>query len=470
MGLSSELISQFVKTTNDTPQKSSVSTLHGTTVLYNGKPYVRIDGSDLLTPVNTTSTVKDGDRVTVVIQNHQATVNGNMTDPSASNNDLVNQGSKITEFEIVMAYKVTTDDLEAITATIQNLVAKTANIQNAEILKADIEELHAKFAELDYVNAKDIDAINADIENLSAKFVEIGDLSVEELDAINAEITNLKGYTADFTYVSADVLSAFRANIKELEAKKLSAVEAEIKYANIDFTNIGEAAIREFLSKSGIIDDLVVDEGHVTGKLVGVTIIGDLIEGGTIKADKLVVLGNDGLYYKLNIDAEKVSAKQTAYNSINGSIITAKTITAEKVNVSDLVAFNATIGGLKLTDGSIYSGVKQSVDNTTKGLYFDKEGQMALGDSNNFIKYYKDKNGQYRLEICSGSIVLASKNQTVEEAIDSIAVGGKNLIRNSRNMIYKDYYFDPVPEVPGDIITDESENMLLDENDFILYE
>lgn len=53
--------------------------------------------------------------------------------------------------------------------------------------------------------------------------------------------------------------------------------------------------------------------------------------------------GNDGLYYKLNTDGNTVSSEQTAYNSINGSIITAKSIAAEKIAVNDLVAFGATI-------------------------------------------------------------------------------------------------------------------------------
>lgn len=470
MGLTSELISQFVKATNDTPQKSTESTVYGRTVIYNGKPYVQIDGSDLLTPVDTTSTVKDGDRVTVMIKNHSATVTGNTTDPSASGTRVDKQDSKITEFEVLMAYKVTTDDLEAITATIQNLVALSANIDNANIIKADINNLYAKFAELDYVNAGDITAITAEIEKLEAKFADIDNLSAEHLKAINAEITALKGYTADFTYVSADILSAFRASIKELEAQKLSATEAEIKFANIDFSNIGEAAIKALLSKSGIIEDLVVSEGHVTGKLVGVTIIGDLIEGGTIKADKLVVLGDDGLYYKLNVNGEKVSAKQTEYNSIHGSIITAKSVTAEKVNVDDLVAFDATIAGLNLTEGSIYSGVKESVNNTTRGFYLDKNGQLALGDSNNFIKYFKDTDGVYKLQISAGSVVLKASNQTIEEAIDTISVGCRNLIRNSVNLVYEEYYFVDAPTIDGTMLLDDNGDVLLDEVDDILYE
>ena len=470
MGLSSELISQFAKiATNNNKQTPTESTVYGTTVIYNGKAYVRLDGSDLLTPVTTTSSVSEGDRVTVTIKNHTATVTGNTSDPSASSKTVTEQGSKITEFEIVMAYKVTTQELEAINATIESLSAKFASINNAEIINAEIEKLKAKFADLEYVNAQEMEVIDAYIENLEAMVGDFKDLSTEDLEAINAEITNLKGYTADFTYVSADVLEAFRASIKELEAKKLTAEQADIRYANIDFANIGEAAIKKLFSDSGIIKDLVVSEGHITGQLVGVTIKGDLIEGGTIVADKLVVLGSDGLYYKLNTNGESVSSEQTEYNSLNGSVITAKSVTAEKIRVDDLVAFDATIGGFQITDKAIYSGVKTSPTNTTRGSYLDNEGQVAFGDSNNFLKYYKDENGNYRLEISADSLVFSSSNKSVEtvikESIDNIEIGGKNLIRNSMTMIFTDYYFDEGLAEDYEYLADELGNVLLDEYD-----
>lgn len=446
MALSNTLLSQFAKATakkQDTPKESIV---YGTSVTYNGKQYVRIDGSDLLTPVTTTTTVSDGDRVTVMIKDHTATITGNASDPSASTKKVDDQGAQITEFGTIMAHKVTTEELEAINATIENLVVKTANIQNADIINAEIENLKAKFADIEHLSAKDVEAINATIENLSAKFAEIGDLTVEELKAVNAEINNLKGYTADFTYVSADKLSAFRAEIKELDAKKLSAEEADIKYANIDFANIGEAAVEKLFAASGIIKDLVMSEGHVTGKLVGVTIIGDLIEGGTVKADKLVVLGTDGIYYKMNVEAgEFKDGEPVPEDSLHGSIITAKSITAEKVHVDDLVAFDATIGGFHIGDHSIYSGVKSSADNTTRGIFLGDDGQVTFGDSNNYLKYYKDQNGVYRLAISAGSIVLSASGKNVEEAIEeakNVEVGARNLIRNSINMEFENYYFD----------------------------
>ena len=422
MGLSSDLISQFVKVTNIDKKIRKESTVYGTTVEYNGSKYVKLDGSELLTPVSTTSDTKAGERVTVMIKDHTAIITGNISSPAARTEDVQENHDKIAEFDNVMAYKVTTENIEAVNATIENLKAKVASYSSMTAVVADIETLQSKFASLDKVNAQDVDALNAEIENIKSKFGEFTEISTEDLEAMNADIATLKSYTASFTYVSAERLTAALADIKELDAKKLSAKDAVLKYANIDFSNIGKAAIEQFYATSGIIKDLVIGDTSVTGKLVGVTIIGDLIEGGTVKADKLVVLGEDGLYYKLNTNGVTTTAEQTEYNSLNGSVITAKTITAEKVKVDDLVAFDATIGGFNITNSSIYSGAKESVTNTTRGIYLDKEGQISFGDADNYIRYYKASDDTYKLEISANSISIksGSGSSSLDKSLDEL--------------------------------------------------
>lgn len=422
MALSHDLISQFAKVINNDKKAKSESTSYGTTVEYNGSTYVKLDGSDLLTPVETTADTKAGERVTVLIKDHTATVTGNLSSPAARTEDVQENHDKIAEFDNVMAYKVTTENIEAVNATIENLKAKVASYSSMTAVVADIETLQSKFASLDKVNAQDVDALNAEIENIKSKFGEFTEISTEDLEAMNADIATLKSYTASFTYVSAERLTTALADIKELDAKKLSALDADLKYAKIDFSNIGKAAIEQFYATSGIIKDLVIGDTSVTGKLVGVTITGDLIEGGTVKADKLVVLGTDGLYYKLNTDGVSTTAEQTEYNSLNGSVITAKSITAEKVNVDDLVAFDATIGGFNIADSSIYSGAKESVTNTTRGIYLDKNGQISFGDADNYIRYYKASDGTYKLEISAKSISIKSDSgsSSLDESLDEL--------------------------------------------------
>ena len=91
------------------------------------------------------------------------------------------------------------------------------------------------------------------------------------------------------------------------------------------------------------------------------------------------------------------------------------------VKVDDLVAFDATIGGFNITSNSIYSGVKESVNNTTRGIYIDNDGQVAFGDDSNFLKYYKDQNGKYKLEISAESVVFKT-GSSAEEVVSNAMV------------------------------------------------
>lgn len=449
MSLSSDLLSQLVIATKEEKKTAKESTHLGTTVEYDGKMFVKLDGSDRLTPVSTTANTKPDERVTVLIKDHTATITGNMSSPSARTEDVEETGKQINEFDIIMSYKITTDDINAINAIFDRLKADSANIKDLDVVYAEIETLQAKIANLNRVSAKDIEAIHADIESLESIFGSFEDLSTEDFEAINADIESLKAYTADFTYVSADRLTAFKAEIKELDTKKLSAEDADIKYANIDFSNIDKATMDYFYAKSGLLEFVTIGDATVVRELVGVTIKGDLIAAGTVKADKLVVKGTDGLYYKLNVEAgattsEKVTEKDLQ-NGLSGSVIIAKTITAEQINVHDLVAFDATIGGFNITDSAIYSGVKESATNTTRGIYLDKEGQLAVGDSTNFLRYYKDSDGNYRLEISASSIHMSASDKNLEDyvndKISGIQIGSRNLIRNSKNLIFENYKF-----------------------------
>ena len=433
MELSSELVSQFAKLANSNKETKPANVgvqVEGTARLYDEKIYVQLDGSDQLTPIiSSTTGMKDGDRVTVLIKDHSATVTGNASSPSATQGDLNDTkteiGNQIAEFEIVIADKVDTIEFNAEKARIDNLVAENVTIKDRlAATEADIDDLTADNVT---INEK-LTAAEADIDNLTATKldVEIANANfatIQNLEATNADIHNLEVDYGSFKQTTTDTLTAHTATINNLDAT----------YAKIDFANIGEAAVENLFAKSGIIEDLVVSEGHITGELVGVTIKGDLIEGNTIKADKLVVLGSDGLYYKLNVNAETVGAEQTEYNSLNGSIITANTITAEKINVDDLVAFNATIGGYHITSDSLYSGLKSSATNADRGVFMNDDGEFAVGDSSNYLRFFKDTDGTYKLELSANSIKMSASNTTIEEEINNI----KNDVANTGKLIEK---------------------------------
>ena len=427
MALSNDIISQFAKVVNNDKKTKKETVVYGKTIVHNGEMFVQLDGSNVLTPVTSTTELKPGERVIVTVKNHTATVTGNVTSPSAQNKDVQKIKNTVDGVEDIFAHSITADELTVINASIDNLIAKTAVIEGLEAVTADIQTLKANYADITKITTTDLDALNATIDNLKVKIGEFENISTDDLDAINADIENLKANNAEFSYVSAEVLDVIKANIEDLDVTKLSAESADLKYVNIDFTNIDKAWIGEFYARSGIIEDLVVDNESITGRLVGVTIKGDLIEGNTIKADKLVVQGEDGLYYKLNVNAlgETTASSDEKYqNGLDGSTIIAESITAEKLSVSDLVAFGATIGGFHISNKAIYSGIKDSVDNKTNGIYQDTDGQFSVGDKDNFIRYYKiiDENGDdvYKLEISAESILFGTNTKYSMDDVKSL--------------------------------------------------
>lgn len=369
MALSNDLISQFAKATKGTSKSIKETVVYGTVQEDTG--FVKIDGSDILTPVTTSVVLSKDDRVTVMLKNHEAVVTGNMTSPAAQEKQTVKMS-----------------ELEADRARINILEVANVEVQNT------------------------LTAVNADIGTLKADNATIkGTLTTH-----TAKIGTLETNTATIS----GKLTAAEGEIAALKTGKLSASDIEGKYANIDLSNISKATMGQFYANSGLIQNVVISDSTITGKLVGVTISGDLIEGNTVKAEKLVIKGSDGLYYKLNTDGMTTEAEQTDQNSLNGTVIKAKTIAASKINVTDLVAFGATIGGFKISENSLYSGVKSSPSNTTKGIYLGSDGQLYFGDATNYLKYIVDANGNSKLQISADSILFGTSNKNLETALSDL--------------------------------------------------
>ena len=477
MNLPNDLVSQLAKLNKPEKKNDSQTIVYGTAVVNNGTTYVQMDGSDQLTPIDKTTDTQNGERVLVMLKNHTATIIGNVTSPSARSEDVKAVANDVLKIREVVADTVTTKDLEAEKARIDSLEAdnvvikkdlkassaeisdlKTKNLEVTGKLEAQegkIENLESttittETANATYATIKNLEVTNEHVNNLSGEFGEFKNLAsdqfkansadieklktgkldaetanatyatIKNLEATNGHINNLSGEFGEFKSLTSDQFKANSADIEKLKTDKLDATDADIKYANIDFSNIGEAAMKYLYSESGLIKDITIDKGTITGELVGVTISGDLIKGNTIVADKLVVKGKDGLYYKLNADGNTIEKEQTDYNSLNGSVIKAHSITATKISVEDLVAFGATIGGFKITKDSIFSGVKESVLNDTRGIYLDNTGQISFGDSANYIRYFKDSDGKYKLDISADAFSIKSGDGTGQDISDAI--------------------------------------------------
>ena len=356
MDLSNDLISQFVKITNDGDVGSKESTVYGTTVEYNGEIYVKLDGSDLLTPVETTSDMQPGERVTVMIKNHGATVTGNITSPSA-NEGTVNkkvteavegiEGKVITEVEILIADRVSTKQLDAELARIDTLIAGKATIE-------------------------DLEAIDAKIENL-----EVGNL-----EAVNAEIENLKANKADITE-----LNAITANIEILDAE----------VADIQTLVNGNLTSDNILSFHITADKVTMDDAFISDAMIANVSAGKIM-AGTINTSLVSVQSEDGGLIingstqqfkdadgKVRIQIGRDSTGDFTFALYGadgqGQLINQNGITASAIGdgliVNDMVADNAAISGGKLDISSVITEINKDNSTTIKSskIYLNEQGQ-----------------------------------------------------------------------------------------------
>lgn len=308
MGLSEDLIAQFVKATKDEDKKLNESTMYATAAPQDGKVYVQFDGSDVLTPAESTVKIEDGDRVVVRIKNHTATVIGNLTNRSASSGDISDIVDEITEVEILIADQIdavyakidkidagniTVEELDAIYARIETLEADNIVVGNFAAEIATIKELIAekadiKFLEANYAKIEDLEATNATINNLEATYAKITDL-----EAVYAKIETL-----DADYAKIEDLDVERARIDILEATYLTADSAVIKdltadIANIDTLIFGSASGNVIQSSFANAVVAQISDAKIKSAMIQ-SLTASKITAGDINTNAVRVLSEDG--------------------------------------------------------------------------------------------------------------------------------------------------------------------------------
>lgn len=432
MALSKDLILQFVKATNDNKDHSEETTLYGTIVENGGVRYVRLDGSELLTPYTSIVAVNVGERVRVSIGKHTAVVTGNISSPAARSGDVDDLNTKVTEFESVVADKATIKDLEAQKGRIDDLVADNVTIKkqltadSADIkdLKADNVEikgtLQANSAEIDNlkstkIDAEVVEANYATIKNLSAATADIKDLKAKNaevtgrLEANEVDIKILKSDTAEISQLVAgkvDVIdfNAEKGRIDSLEVKQIQTDELVAKKADIDLANVNNAWIQNGIIKDGSIGSAAIHDGAITNVKIAdasieaakiKSINADTITAGTIKTDRLIITGPDG-------EDSIVKAINLA-NGVSEADVNSQKIQAASIDVIDLSAFKAKIAGFDMSGNAIYSG-KESIKDPTSGIYISTTG-VGMGDG-----ALTGKNESPLQAYADGSFKLIGKN------------------------------------------------------------
>lgn len=270
MALSKNLISDFVKATTDDKKTAEETTLYGTIVEYNGSKYVRLDGSDMLTPYTATVAAKAGERVRVSVGKHSATVTGNVSSPAARTGDVEELGRKVDTFDVVVANKATIKDLEVERARVDDLVADnvviknqltaaTGRIDNLESKNIETDKLIAGKADIDLANVN-----NAWINKGVLKDGSIGSAAIHEGAVTNAKIADATIDAAKIKSINADSIVAGTIKTERLIIAGPDGQDSIVKAINIA-NGVSEAEVNGQKIQAASID--VVDLSAFQAKI-----------------------------------------------------------------------------------------------------------------------------------------------------------------------------------------------------------
>jgi phage minor structural protein len=277
----------------------------------------------------------------------------------------------------IVAGSVTTDQLYADLARLAVAQITTANIKEARIDWAQIAELTAQIA--------------------SISKAQITTANINEANINWAQITSLSAAIADIATAKIGEAEIKSAQITDLEAEVARIAAAKIAVADIDWAHIKDLVAGTAIFTAGVGDKLHIARLAVTEANMVSLSVGELL-----------VKGQDGSFYSVSVDTDGniVTEKKQVVNSdvkdlsINaGEKIIEGTVTAACLNANDIFANNATIKQL----------IAANIDVDT---LFAREATI---NSLNAM----DIRGNKYLQLY------------VTDKVDGIAVGGRNLLRNT---------------------------------------
>jgi hypothetical protein len=382
MGLSADLVSQFAKITNGQTNEKKESTVYGQIVEHGGKNYVQLDGSELLTPIITTVEAKPGDRVTVLLKNHTATVTGNITSPAVRTETVNVVVKDIENVNEVLADVVTADSLNALNAKISNLETANATIT---------ESLNANSASISDLEAADVTINNTLTANkASITQLQAADATINgRLDANEADIDDLKANTIDAdtiraTYATIENLNATNANVSNLTADvadidtlifgSASGDVIQTSFSNAVIAQLGDAQI-----KSAMIDS--ISAGKITSGDIITNNVRVLSEDGSLIISDETMQISDGTRVRVQIGKDTANDYSINVWDQNGELMFSKGGITDKaikdaIIRNDMVSDTANIAAHKLDIDSLFEEINGS-ENTIKStkVYLDDEGQ-----------------------------------------------------------------------------------------------
>lgn len=421
MGLPKNLISEFVKITNDTPPAKKESTVYGTIKTEGESTYVKLDGSDILTPVSSTVDVKDGNRVLVMIKNHTATVTGNISSPASSvdrvtimETTISNKiDANIANLGLVYANKITVDSIQTDLINTNTLVAGKASISDLSATNVVVGTLNSQVGGINTLMFGSASGTTIQTSFSNEVVAQIGNAQIKSamIDSISAsKITSGDIITNNVTIKSNDnglVISDGTIQIKDSTRVRVQIGKDESNDYSI---NIWDTSGNLMFSKGGI----------------------------TESAIKNAIIRNDMVSETANISASKLDI-DSLFEKINGST---KTITASKIYLDDKkqtldVSFLALSN--TVADQSELISSQGTAISTIQGQISSKIWQQDINTVNDAMttKYstLEQTLTSFRTSVGETNSAMSTKITTLEQTAAGLSVAISDAAKTASNYL-----------------------------------
>lgn len=283
---------------------------------------------------------------------------------------------------------------DIVDGTLSGTKVLPGSIGSGALQDGSLDYVKLNAAAVDLLAADALHAVEANIDELVA-----GKISADSLAAGSITTEKLAAGAVTSEKIAAGVLTADLIAAGSITAEKIASktITAEQLKAELITADSGLIAV-------GAIQTAQIADGSITSAKI-VELNADLITAGTLSVERLLIVGDDGLIYKINATSAGLTAsellKEQYRNYINGSVIVAKsvtaaqiaaktitaneiaanTITAAQINVESLVANQTFINEINALAGSLDLKSNQSVNimigTATEGLQSDVDA--ALG-------------------------------------------------------------------------------------------
>lgn len=339
---------------------------------------------------------------------------------------------------------------------------ENSKIKDATLTGAKIKDATIGFEKVDSSFIKDLTADKAYIENLKASIADIGYLTADEANIKYATIASL-----EVVYGKIDNLETIAITTNNLSAKVadlgyLKADKADLKYANIELSNIDVANVGTFFANVGLIDRATIVDGHVTGFLDSVEVNANKITAGTLVADRILLKGSEkGVLYALNNLGELTS---TTVDTLDGYILTDRTINADKIVASSITANELDVDDI-FADSAVVSkifaqnitatGVISGATLVGASISANKGTIGGFGIFDNWLVGSYEENGyQYQVEINTDKSYTDANGRTYAIYANK-AKKDPLKIENEWYVTYDGYMHAEIGEIAGFTLKDQ---------------